>query len=272
VSQAANFLGVSETQIRLLADSGEIKTVKTVGAHRRICAHSLFQWQTGLTVQDLSEGDNTGKQGLLIGLCRVSSRKQASPNGENKSSLEHQGDHVKDYCRKKYGREPDELLLHCRSGLNFSDGNFLALIRRIVSGNLRGATIVLTHPDRFARAARQLIEFLCDMGGVTIEYVFKDEESTDAQKEMVEDFLAIATFYTAKNSGRKAALVCRIDLQPEHLALAFTLKKKKGMGYQAIADYLKAKGMVSEKGKTYSPQIVRKCLVANWAVLELGVA
>jgi len=213
-----------------------------------------------MTFQEANESPAQAKSGRLIGLCRVSGRKQATSNGDNKSSLEHQADHVRDYCIKQHGREPDEMLLHQRSGLNFSHPLFVAFIQRIVSGELRGATLVLTHPDRLARGARCLIELLLTTFGVSVEYVFKTDDNIDPIAEMSSDFLDIATIYTSRNSARKSALVTRIDLQPDHLEVALK-QRKKGMTYQQIADYLKDRGMVSIRGKSYSANIVRKCLV-----------
>ena len=55
VSQCAKWLGVSETQVRLICDSGQIKTIRTFNGHRRIDAHSCYEYATGLTVQEATE-------------------------------------------------------------------------------------------------------------------------------------------------------------------------------------------------------------------------
>lgn len=267
VSQAARYLNVSENTVRELCDTGEIASWKSCGKHRRIDARKLYEFSTGLTPEQASSDKTETKVGRLIGLCRVSGSRQARNNGDNKSSLEHQQDRVRVWAEKKYGRDVDEMILSVGSGLNFERKEFMELVERIVTNQLRGATILVTCPDRVCRFGRKLIEFLCGIGGVTLEYISEDDDKTE-NETLVDDVLAVMTFFTAKNSGRKAGDILRIVMTPEHLKLAYKMKCK-GHTYQSIADMMKTKGMVSERGKNYSPAIIRKHLVANHQILEL---
>jgi len=266
VSQAAHYLGVSENQVRLLCDAGELPLHLTCGNHRRIDARKLFEFAHGLTPEEASSPVES-KCGRLIGLARVSGRKQATPNGENKSSLEHQEERIRAYSREKYNANLDECILSVGSGLNFERKEFLELIERIITNQLRGATIIVTCPDRVCRFGRKLIEFLCNVGGVTLDYMSEDEEKGENEK-LLEDVLSIMTVFTAKCSGRKAGNILRVVMTPEHLTLAYKMKCK-GISYQGIADHFKMKNLRSDKGKTYSPQVIRKHLVSNWAILEM---
>ena len=167
---------------------------------------------------------------------------------------------MREYSRNKYGRDVDQIILSIGSGLNWSRKRFLELIQRIVTNQLVGATIIVTCPDRVCRFGRELVEYLCRLGSVTLDYISEDEEKTD-QQSLVDDITSLMVFFGAKVSGKKAGDILRIEMTPEHLQVALNLRQKKHYTYQQISDHLKANGMISIKGKPYSPNIVRKCLV-----------
>lgn len=262
ISDAAKFLGVSEAQVRLLADNGSIAGHKTLGNHRRLDARSVYAWATGLTPEEASDSPAQRKQGLLIGMVRVSSRGQAKAKGNSEqSSLEHQQDRVSEFSRKKYGRDVDEWNIRTASGMNFEHPSLLFLVRRITSGELRGATIIATTFDRVCRFGIKLIQHLCATGGVELVFCCADEDQTE-QEELVSECLAVITHYTAKVSGNKARKILKVVMDEKSLIIAYKMKRK-GASYEAIARRFDDEGRTDEKGRRYSPNIIRKNLLEN---------
>lgn len=261
LADAAEFLGVSQTTARLLADGGELGPVHTTpGGHRRISYDGLAMYAYG------ERTGGSGAAGRLIGLCRVSSRKQASKTGRaEKSSLEHQEERVRDFCKRTHNRQPDEMILSVGSGMNFSRPEFLALLKRVVSGELRGATIVATDCTRVCRFGIELVEYLCEWGGVKIDY--SNPEATSENESLVEDVLAILTHFTARVSGNKARLALRVEMDPEHLQTAYRLYKQ-GKTYAEIERSFLAAGLKDGKGRDYSRAVIRSRLTESWDVLE----
>jgi putative resolvase len=266
LAECAEFLGVSQSTARELADGGRLGNVTlTPGGHRRMDSRSVFQYAYG---QMPEESTNKGTNGRLIAYARVSSRKQASKTGNaEQSSLQNQIDILNQFCQTTYGREP-EVLSDVGSGLNFERPSFLNIIRQIVRGELRGATLVVKDFSRLCRFGIKLVEFLAEFGGVEIVYAYP--ESADENETLATDVLEILCHFTARCSGNKARKALKVNLDSDALQKAYTLYKG-GMSYRKIAKQFASEGLTDAKGRAYSASIVRKNLIENWGVLESGM-
>ncbi len=264
MATAMKFLGICRNTLKALLSSGEIELYRTTGGHRRINARSLWVYAYG---EDPSEQETA--QGRLVGIIRVSSRGQASAKGgSEKSSLDHQRDRITEYCVAKYGREPDEIIESVGSGLNFDRPELLELIRRITSGELRGATLVATDFTRICRFGVRMIEHLCDTFGVSIEYTLKEGQEEKGENEsLVDDVLSVLTHFTARISGKKTRTILKVFMDETSLQDAYRLYRE-GYSYRSIAKRFEGEGRKDSKGRKYTGSVVRVCLQENWAALS----
>ena len=263
ISEACQFLGLSPNTVRNLCDTGQILTHRSLGSHRRLDARSVWAFAYG--------DENFGQEEFidrLVGIIRVSSRSQSKTVGSSdKSSLDHQRDRIVAYCLDKYGREPDEIIESVGSGLNFDRPEFLDMIKRIVSGELRGATLVATDFTRICRFGIRLVEFLCGLGDVKIEYSMDEREAKSMNESLVDDVLSILTHFTAKISGNKARKALKVTLDPDSLKDAYHLYKQ-GYSYRHISKVFAQQGKADTKGRKFSRAIIRQNLLENWEYLE----
>lgn len=263
IQDAASFLGVSLNTCRSLADSGQLGPIhRTLGNHRRLEAKAVYAYAYG------DEEFEQGSSGKLIGVIRVSSRGQSKTVGaSDKSSLDHQRDRIVAYCLEKYGREPDEIISSVGSGLNFDRVEFLQLIERITSGELKGSTLVATDFTRLCRFGVRMVEHLCDLGDVSIEYTMDEREAKNENETLVDDILSIMTHFTAKVSGNKARKALKVIMDADSLKEAYRLYKA-GYSYRHIAKVLEQQGKADQKGRKFSRAVVRQNLLENWEYLE----
>jgi len=269
VKDAAQFLSISPTQCRILADAGELGPVRrSLGKHRYLSARHVRNYAFNGDAHCDDEFGQGNSQGRLIAKIRVSSRSQSRTVGSSdKSSLDHQRERVTEYCMEKYGRQPDEIIESVGSGLNFDRPEFLSLIERITSEELRGATLVCTDFTRVCRFGIRMVEHLCSLGGVAIEYTMDEREAKNENETLVDDILSIMTHFTAKVSGNKARKALKINLDEESLKHAFDLHRR-GHSFRQIGRIFQEEDRRDEKGRLYKANIIRKCIQENLEVLE----
>ena len=119
--QLADKLKVSKETLRLWAENGKIKTIKTDGGHRRYI---------------YNEETNNKETKLKFIYTRVSSKKQ-------QSDLERQ---IK-YLQKLYPEY--RIISDIGSGLNFNRKGLNKLLEAIITGTV--AEVVVAHKDRLCR-------------------------------------------------------------------------------------------------------------------------
>jgi predicted site-specific integrase-resolvase len=209
----------------------------------------------------------------VIGMCRVSSRKQATKSkSSDASSLDHQEQRIREYLtqeKNRVGGDDDyelEIIHSVGSGLNYERKELLDLVRRMVSGELRGCRLILTTKDRLVRFGWELMNFLANYGGVTIEYCCAEEDQTE-NETLAEDVISVMQRACALVSGRKARKILKVILDPQSLQTAYRMKKA-GRSYRYIADHFKSKKITDEKGRAYSATIIRKNLNEQWKNLQ----
>ena len=128
---------------------------------------------------------------ITIVYCRVSSASQ-------KDDLEAQVRAMEIYCLGA-GVAVDEWVQEIGGGMNFKRKKFLALVSRIVTGEVE--KLLVAHKDRLVRFGFGLIEHLARENGC--EVVVVNQESLSPQQEMVEDLLAIVHTFSCRLYGMR---------------------------------------------------------------------
>jgi excisionase family DNA binding protein len=167
-ADAARILGVNERTLRRWEEAGKITAFRTPGGQRRY---------------DI-RGFTTKSSRLTIIYARVSSPKQ-------REDLQRQCD----YLESKYPRS--EIIAEIGGGLNYKRKKFLALLERVMSGDIE--RIVIAYKDRLARFGFDFFAWLCAKNAC--EIVVLNQVELSPEREMVEDILAILHCFSARLYG-----------------------------------------------------------------------
>ena len=171
-NQLADKLKVSKETLRLWAESGKIKTIKTDGGHRRYI------------YDDKTDTKDTKVKFIYT---RVSSAKQ-------QPDLERQ---IK-FLQKLY---PDyKVISDIGSGLNFKRKGFNKLLEAILTGTVK--EVVVAHKDRLCRFGFEIFENLCKHFSTTLTIV-NNKDGKSQTDELAEDLLSIITVFTARFYGQR---------------------------------------------------------------------
>ena len=170
--QLADKLNVSKETLRLWAESGKIKSIKTDGGHRRY----IYNEQT----------DKKETKFKFI-YTRVSSTKQ-------QPDLERQ---IK-FLQKLY---PDyKIISDIGSGLNFKRKGLNKLLETIFAGTVE--EVVVAHKDRLCRFGFEIFENICKHFSTTLTIV-DNKDGKSQTDELAEDLLSIITVFTARFYGQR---------------------------------------------------------------------
>ena len=182
-AEAMEKYSVSAVTLRTWDKDGKVQTKRTAGKQRRY-------WDS-LGAIEKEEGDEDierPKVTILYG--RVSTRGQSD-------NLTRQVSELEQYARKR-GIENFITITDIGSGINFKRSGLKTILDRRDNETLK--EVVVTHKDRLARIAFDLIERMLYTKNIPItiinntNYVSKDEELT-------EDLITILHVYSAKSSG-----------------------------------------------------------------------
>jgi putative resolvase len=167
-SDAARILGVNERTLRRWEETKKIQAIRTPGGQRRYDITSLTTKPSRLTVI----------------YARVSSPKQ-------REDLQRQCD----YLKSQY--PTGEVVAEIGGGLNYKRKKFLALLERVMSGDIE--RIVIAYKDRFARFGFDFFAWFCSKN--SCELVVLNQVQLSPEREMVEDILAILHCFSARLYG-----------------------------------------------------------------------
>jgi len=170
--QLADKLQVSKETLRLWAEEGKIKTIKTDGGHRRYIYND--------------KEDNKETKIKFI-YARVSSKKQQN---DLKRQVE--------YLQKLYPEY--RVITDIGSGLNFKRKGLIKILEAVLTGTV--AEIVVAYKDRLCRFGFELIENLCKYFSTTLTIV-NNKNSESEKDELAEDLLSVITVFTARFHGRR---------------------------------------------------------------------
>ena len=121
---------------------------------------------------------------------RVSSKKQSD-------DLTRQDQLMENYLIAK--GKPFKIIQSVGSGINYKNPQLHELVRMVV--NKEVDTVYVLYKDRLVRFGFELLEFLFNEFGVSIEVVNQQFES--AQEDLVTDLIQILTVLSAKLSGKR---------------------------------------------------------------------
>lgn len=179
IGKAVKLLGISGTCLRIWADQGKIKTIRTPGGHRLFDVTSIGK----PTEEPLQSVDGDG---IDIAYCRVSSHKQ-------KSDLERQVAFMRERCPNA------TIITDVGSGINFKRKGLRSILEQTLQGHVRSLTIA--HRDRLCRFGFELIQWLLERQHVRL--VVLDNVATSPQHEFTEDLLAIVHVFSERFNGFK---------------------------------------------------------------------
>ncbi|WP_456421817.1 IS607 family transposase [Thermococcus sp.] len=178
--EVAKKLGVSKMTVLRWIKSGKLKAHR-IGKEYRVPESEILR---------ILEGKLPDK---VVIYARVSSRDQ-------KEDLERQVEYLKNYCSSK-GYQVVKILTDISSGLNENRKGLKQLFKLVESGEV--TRVIITYRDRLTRFGFKYLEQYFNSHGVEIEVIFDDEEKTP-EKELVEDLLAIVTFFAGKLYGMRS--------------------------------------------------------------------
>ena len=185
--EAAKILGVHVSSLRRWENEGKLKAIRTPGGQRRFILEE---------VEKIGGIPRTIK---TICYGRVSTHSQ-------QDDLQRQLEHL----RTRYPEA--EIISEVGSGLNFKRKKFLAILERIIDGDIQ--RIVVTHPDRLVRFGFELVRWLCTK--FECELVVLNDRKLSPEKELVQDMLSIIHCFSSRLYGlRKYKSSIKEDLQKE---------------------------------------------------------
>lgn len=181
INKCSKILGVTPQTLRNWDRSGKLKPHHTSGNGYRYYSEEQIQ----------NVVHEKAKQKLVIGYCRVSSKKQ-------KDDLKRQIENVRMYLLAQ--GKPFEIISDIGSGINYKKKGLLELLQRINDNQVE--KIVILYKDRLLRFGFELIESIAAMHDCKIEII--DNEPKLEQQELIEDLVKVITVFSSKLQGKRA--------------------------------------------------------------------
>lgn len=179
IHEMTELLGVTAQTLRNWDKSGKLKPHhKSANGYRYYAESDLNQL--------LGKLDTI--QGKTVGYCRVSSKKQVD-------DLQRQVENMRTYLLAQ--GTPFEIISDIGSGINYQRKGLQELIKGITNHSI--SKVVVLYKDRLARFGFELIEYIADLYGCTIEII--DTTKKTEQQELVEDLVQIITIFSCKLQG-----------------------------------------------------------------------
>lgn len=175
---------VCNTSLRSWADQGKIRVVRTSeGSGKRLYCLEDVRAHLGVSNEAIA------RRGICYG--RVSSHAQ-------------QADLERQCAELQRARPQHELVRDTGSGLNWQRPGLQTLLDAVCGGGVQ--EVVVTHRDRLARVAVELLEWLFRRYDTKFVVLNKDDDPIEsANDELRDDLLAVVTFFVARNNGRRSA-------------------------------------------------------------------
>ena len=151
--------------------------------NRRYYTHDQYLQYRGLVAPE---------QGFTIVYSRVSGVAQ-------KPDLANQVKALEAYC-KEHSLKVDEWMSDIGSGLNYKRKQFNRLMQMVELGQVR--RIVIAHRDRLVRFGYEYFEAFCERHHT--EIVVINGESLPPEQELVRDWIAIVTVFSARLPGLRS--------------------------------------------------------------------
>lgn len=182
LNQFAAKIGVTPQTLRTWHKEGRLNPAFiTDGGHRRY-THKQYLEFVGETSNQTTKLD--------VGYVRVSSKKQSD-------DLVRQAQLMENYLIAK--GKPFKIIKSVGSGINYKNPQLHELVRLVI--NKEVDTVYVLYKDRLVRFGFDLLEFLFNEFGVSIEVVNQQFESE--QEELVTDLIQTLNFFSANLNGKR---------------------------------------------------------------------
>lgn len=182
LNQFAERIGVTPQTLRTWHKEGRLTPAFiTDGGHRRYTHKQYLDFIGDASIQTTK---------LNVGYVRVSSKKQSG-------DLVRQAQLMENYLTSK--GKPFKIIQSISSGINYKNPQLHELIRMVI--NKEVDTVYVLYKDRLVRFGFELLEFLFNEFGVSIEVVNQQFET--AQEELVTDLIQIITVFSDKLNGKR---------------------------------------------------------------------
>ncbi|MBS4456296.1 IS607 family transposase [Tuanshanicoccus lijuaniae] len=185
ISKFAKEVGMTPHHLRKLHEKGEI-----IPAH---ITQSGTRYYSTEQVLELTGKLTTAKSEIerVMLYARVSTRSQAD-------DLETQVENLKTYAYAR-GYQFD-VVKDIGSGINYQNKGLKQIIQAITMNKVD--RIVILYKDRLVRFGYELIEYLCELNGVTLEVV--DQSIKTKEEELADDLIQIVTVFANRLYGSRS--------------------------------------------------------------------
>ena len=176
-------IGKSTKTLQKWDREGKLVAHRSPQSNRRYYTHDQYLEYRGLKAPE---------QGLTIAYSRVSGITQ-------KPDLVNQTKALEAYCHQ-HSLKVDEWMSDSGSGLNYKRKQFHRLMEMVELGQVR--RIVLAHRDRLVRFGYEYFEAFCERHHT--ELIVINGENLSPEQELVRDFIAIVTVFSARLHGLRS--------------------------------------------------------------------
>jgi predicted site-specific integrase-resolvase len=167
-------LNIHPNTLRRWANDKKIKTVKTVGGHRRY------------NIDEITGEKRAPKQNVCY--CRVSSKKQKDDLARQIS-----------YMQEKYPTYKS--IQDIGSGINYKRKGLIAILELASKGEIR--EVVVSYKDRLCCFGFELIEYIIAHNGGRLMVQHKHRENASPSDELTRDLLSILTVFSCRVYGHR---------------------------------------------------------------------
>lgn len=188
ISEAAEYLNVSEKTLRNWDKLDKLSSLKTNGGHRRYLKEDLDKFMGIETKPEI-------KSDVIATYSRVSSHEQ-----KTKGDLDRQSQRLSEYCAKKK-LNVGYIIKDVGSGLSDGRSGFIKLTNLVIEKKI--SKIVIEHKDRLTRFQYNFIEKMYNSYDVEIICVEKNDVSEE--EELVNDIMMLMASFSGKLYGKRSA-------------------------------------------------------------------
>lgn len=178
-SEAAKLLGLTTRTLISMDAAGKIKTIRTLGNHRRVPMSEVERLR--------------GAVGRTVALvyARCSTQKQ-------QDNLERQLGRLLEYANGTGFTL--EIYKDIGSGLNENRKQFRKMLSRLADPDV--GCVIAEYRDRISRYGFSTFEAFCNGLGVEVR-ILQDAEPEEFEQELAEDVIALLASYSARLYGRR---------------------------------------------------------------------
>lgn len=186
IQRTSEIIGVTKKTLRIWDNEGKLKSVKTVGGHRRYREEDVNNYVGEMVKVDV---ENT-----VVTYSRVSSHEQ-----KQKGDLDRQSQRISEYCaKKKYNVY--HIIKDVGSGLSDTRTGFLKLVDLVIKKKIN--KVIIENKDRLTRFQFNLIKTFFNSYDVEIEMV--ENNNISDEEEFVNDIMMLMASFSGKLYGKRS--------------------------------------------------------------------